>query len=100
VSEIRISVAWAGVAVGDEIALTLAEPVTVQSALDAACVQVPAVADSLAGMSAVGVWGKVRAPDYVLRDGDRVEIYRALRANPKDARRANAQRTPRKTRKM
>ena len=37
---------------------------------------------------ATGVWGKVRPPHYVLRDGDRIEIYRALKADPKQARRA------------
>ena len=35
-----------------------------------------------------GVWGKVKSLDYVLREGDRVEIYRPLQADPKDARRA------------
>ena len=37
-----------------------------------------------------GVWGKVRNRDYPLREGDRVEIYRALKADPKDARRSRA----------
>ena len=35
----------------------------------------------------VGVWGQLRALDHVLRDGDRVELYRALLIDPKDARR-------------
>lgn len=39
-----------------------------------------------------GVWGKVRPLDYVLRDGDRIETYAPLRADPKDARRAKANR--------
>ena len=34
-----------------------------------------------------GVWGRLRALDAVLRDGDRVEIYRALLVDPKEARR-------------
>lgn len=34
-----------------------------------------------------GVWGKVQALDKPLRDGDRVEVYRALRVDPKEARR-------------
>lgn len=34
-----------------------------------------------------GIYGKQKAPDTVLRDGDRVEIYRPLRADPKEARR-------------
>jgi len=34
-----------------------------------------------------GVWGRERPLDMPLRDGDRVEIYRALAADPKEARR-------------
>ena len=34
-----------------------------------------------------GVWGRVQPPDWALRDGDRVEIYRALTVDPKEARR-------------
>jgi len=34
-----------------------------------------------------GVWGRVQPLDHVLRDGDRVEIYRPLTVDPKEARR-------------
>ena len=34
-----------------------------------------------------GIWGRKLPPDHVLRDGDRVELYRALRVDPKVARR-------------
>jgi putative ubiquitin-RnfH superfamily antitoxin RatB of RatAB toxin-antitoxin module len=37
-----------------------------------------------------GVWGRIRSRDYRLREGDRVEIYRELKADPKDARRSRA----------
>lgn len=40
--------------------------------------------------SAIGVFGRVVPPDTPLRDGDRVEIYRPLRADPKAMRRARA----------
>lgn len=36
---------------------------------------------------AVGVWGKCRPGEHPLEDGDRVECYRALRVDPKEARR-------------
>lgn len=36
---------------------------------------------------AVGVWGKLQPTTHVLRDQDRVEIYRGLRVDPKQARR-------------
>jgi len=38
----------------------------------------------------VGVFGKVGRPDQVLGPGDRVEIYRPLIADPKEARKQRA----------
>jgi uncharacterized protein len=38
----------------------------------------------------VGIHGKQKALDTRLRDGDRVEVYRPLLADPKDARRRRA----------
>jgi putative ubiquitin-RnfH superfamily antitoxin RatB of RatAB toxin-antitoxin module len=44
----------------------------------------------------VGVFGRVRPHDSALADGDRVEIYRVLSAEPKEARRSRVrQRRPR-----
>ncbi len=42
------------------------------------------------GSNRVGVFGKLRALDDVLADGDRVEIYRPLSTDPKEARRRRA----------
>ncbi len=39
-----------------------------------------------------GVWGRPCRPDDALRDGDRVELYRALKVDPKEARRLRQQR--------
>lgn len=36
---------------------------------------------------AVGVWGRVVDRDRVLREGDRVELYRPLERDPREARR-------------
>jgi putative ubiquitin-RnfH superfamily antitoxin RatB of RatAB toxin-antitoxin module len=38
----------------------------------------------------VGLFGKKRALDTVLRERDRIEIYRPLEADPKDSRRRRA----------
>ena len=38
----------------------------------------------------VGVFGKLNKPAYVLRAGDRVEIYRPLLADPKEIRKQRA----------
>jgi len=35
----------------------------------------------------VGIWGRTRSLDTPLRDMDRVEVYRALKVDPKEARR-------------
>jgi uncharacterized protein len=38
----------------------------------------------------VGIYGKVVSAGTILSDGDRVEVYRPLRADPKDLRRARS----------
>lgn len=35
----------------------------------------------------IGIFGRICKPDRRLRDGDRVEIYRPLKADPKEVRR-------------
>ena len=47
-------------------------------------------AGMIPGPPTVGIWGKVVAPDTVLSAGDRVEIYRPLTVDPKEARRRRA----------
>ena len=43
--------------------------------------------------SRLGIFGQIVSPSQTLRDGDRVEIYRPLRADPKDVRKARAARS-------
>lgn len=43
----------------------------------------------------VGIYGKLKAPDTVLRDRDRIEIYRPLIADPKESRRKRAEKKAR-----
>lgn len=38
----------------------------------------------------VGIWGRRVAPQQVLKDGDRVEVYRELLVDPMQARRLRA----------
>jgi len=47
-----------------------------------------------AGALGAGIWSKPVTRDAALRDGDRVELYRPLRADPKEARRRRAGRGP------
>ena len=45
----------------------------------------------------LGIFGTVCAPERSLRDRDRVEIYRPLRVDPREQRRARAATTARNT---
>jgi uncharacterized protein len=47
--------------------------------------------------STVGIFGKPSPLSQMLNDGDRVEIYRPLAADPKSARRARAREARRRT---
>ena len=54
------------------------------------------IADQFEGIdldnAKLGIFGKVISPKQVLQDGDRVEIYRPLVADPKEVRKARAAR--------
>lgn len=43
-------------------------------------------------LSKAGIWSRPAPPTQVLRDGDRVEVYRELRVDPMQARRERHQR--------
>ena len=94
---VRVTVAIALAERQEVVALVLAEGATVADALAAA-----RVAERLPGWTsrdgAVGVWSRSCDPSRVLRDGDRVEVYRPLQADPKQSRRARARLTTSSTR--
>lgn len=46
---------------------------------------------------ACGIWGRPQPLNGLLRDGDRVELYRALTVDPKEARRLRYKRQRRPT---
>lgn len=39
------------------------------------------------GLPPVGIFGRITDADEILKPGDRIELYRPLRADPKEARR-------------
>lgn len=47
--------------------------------------------DSIAGHARIGIWGHECSADTILRDGDRVELYRELEMDPREARRLLAE---------
>lgn len=66
--------------------LELAAGTTVAQAL-AACQVSEAFPELQAAGLRVGIWGRKTSLGQVLHDGDRLEIYRSLRVDPKVARR-------------
>lgn len=48
------------------------------------------------GVLNVGVWGRVQPLEAALREGDRVEVYRPLTVDPKEARRLRYRATGRR----
>ncbi|MDP9109332.1 MAG: RnfH family protein [Pseudomonadota bacterium] len=51
-----------------------------------------ALPDSDLSQQPVGIFGKRKTPDTLLRQHDRIEIYRPLVADPKESRRRRASR--------
>ena len=66
--------------------LTLPAGTTLRQALEASRLAMQFPALDLAH-APVGVWGRKASRELVLRDQDRVEVYRPLRVDPKVARR-------------
>lgn len=81
----------------EEAVVTLEEGATVADALQA-CGWLSRFAE-LQGSSDIGisVWGRKATDDHILREGDRVEFCRALRVDPKVARRERFSRQGAKT---
>jgi putative ubiquitin-RnfH superfamily antitoxin RatB of RatAB toxin-antitoxin module len=90
IATLHVSIACsprAGVAF--EVDLALAAPVTALEAVRASGVleRCPELAT---GEPSIGIWGRAVSGDALVRDGDRIELYRPLAADPKDARRRRA----------
>ncbi|MCK6392113.1 RnfH family protein [Zoogloea sp.] len=71
--------------------LRLPEGCTVQRAIEASGLLQKHPEIDLAKGNKLGVFAKLVKPDTVLRDKDRVEIYRPLIADPKEVRRKRAE---------
>ncbi|WP_428423755.1 RnfH family protein [Methylibium sp.] len=70
----------------DRVELTLVEGSTALQALQASGLlqRYPAIDLTV---QRLGLWGRLCPPGELLRDGDRVELYRPLTVDPKEARR-------------
>lgn len=72
------------------IPMSVAKGTTLQQAVEASGVLAKYPDIDLA-KSKVGIFGKLAKPDTILREKDRVEIYRPLIADPKEVRRQRAE---------
>jgi putative ubiquitin-RnfH superfamily antitoxin RatB of RatAB toxin-antitoxin module len=85
---VEVAVAWPELQVVVELALAAGS--TVAEAIEASALQqrFPQL-EVVAGR--VGIFSEICDMDRALRDGDRVEIYRPLEVDPKEARRRAAE---------
>jgi putative ubiquitin-RnfH superfamily antitoxin RatB of RatAB toxin-antitoxin module len=89
-SSIAIEVIYALPHKADLIRLKLPQGCTLRQAVEASgLAQKHADIDVENGR--FGIFGKLSKPDTVLRDRDRIEIYRSLQADPKEVRRRRAE---------
>lgn len=87
--QIRVSVIYAEPGRVFSIDLALPEGSAVADAIERSGIH-----DAIPGIDVredrLGIFARKVSPDTVLRDGDRVEIYRPLTIDPKEARRRRA----------
>jgi len=84
---IRVEVVYARPEGADAVTVRLASDATVADALAASGI-LQRHPEALG--SKVGIFGKLVAHDVRIADGDRVEVYRPLAIDPKEARRERA----------
>jgi putative ubiquitin-RnfH superfamily antitoxin RatB of RatAB toxin-antitoxin module len=88
--EIVVEIAVALADVQELITLTLDPGTTVTSALEQS-----GIYDRFAGAGLrslpVGIWGRLVDHDRIVKNGDRIELYRPLQIDPREARRRLAE---------
>jgi putative ubiquitin-RnfH superfamily antitoxin RatB of RatAB toxin-antitoxin module len=86
VVRIRVEVAYATPTCQTLLELEVPAGVTVGEAIGLSGIEAAHPEIDISGAQ-VGIFGKVASRDVVLEEGDRVEIYRPLIADPKETRR-------------
>lgn len=87
-ADLAVTVVFCAPGVEDIVDLRMPPGSTVRAAVEAAGVL--ARHSGFADALDVGIWGRACSQDETLRSGDRVEIYRPLQVDPKEARRIRA----------
>jgi uncharacterized protein len=88
---VKVSIVFADTQRARQETLELRSGALLQDALAASALAV-AVMREVQGIS-VGIWNHVRSPDTPLEEGDRIELYKPLVADPKEARRTRVARS-------
>ncbi len=97
---IRIELVYSPAAsVVQRVELTLVEGSCLADALRLSSLLGDEAVAYLVGLK-VGIWGRVMPLDTLLRDRDRVEIYRPLTVDPKQARRLRYRRSSDKSKRV
>lgn len=89
-TEIKVEVSYALREKQVILPVTLPADATVNQAIEKSAIQSKFPEIDL-GINKIGIFGKLVKLDTVLRDKDRVEIYRPLIADPKEVRRKRAE---------
>jgi uncharacterized protein len=89
--EFRITVVYCAPGIEDLTELAVPAGTTVEQAIGRSGVLQRHAALAAGAMLDVGVWGCRCEPDHAVEDGDRVELYRPLTLDPKEARRLRAE---------
>lgn len=86
---IKIELIYATEKYAETIMLSLDYGTTISTAIEKSGI-IKKHPEIVMGENKVGIYSKLCDLDTVLEDGDRVEIYRPLKADPKEARRSRA----------
>ncbi len=89
-SKIKIEVSYALPDEQEIVALNAELGITVMQAIQSSGLLEKYADIELIKQNKIGIFGKLIKPTQVLREGDRVEIYRPLIADPKEVRRRRA----------
>lgn len=89
-NEIRVEVAYALPQEQVVLSLPVAPGTTIQQAIEQSGI-LKKFPDIDLARNKLGIFGKLSKPETVLRDRDRVEIYRPLIADPKEVRKKRAE---------
>ena len=87
---VAIEVAFAVQEKQEVMRLEVPSGTLIRDAVRLSCIESLFLNDDLSMLS-VGVWNEVKPQAYVVQSGDRVEVYRSLINNAKDARRRRAE---------